>query len=415
MWKVWRVILAVIAAAATGADPQASDNLIAVFKSARLDNDIRGGEHALKELLGFRNPKIDSLFVSQLFDPRFANQAKWCLIRRGKSAFPAGWVQIRTDSKRANVVYEVWARCGPGGIREITKGLFDSRTAVQRSTVSFIALVGLSPGSQWADAKAVRKRLAAFFADPSPTVRRDAVDATFKLPYPHRDVSAARVLRLQNDHDARVRSAVTRWLTYIEANGASSAACTKAAIRASKDPSLEVRRASLFALDTPFASAPDVIARAAALARLARDPLVDREGYGIGALGRWFHPDGMPGAARGGPPDAHVIRRVRQAVRAEGIEATAFRRIKEPGARRNALACLTYMNPDRAFPVLISGIRSADHSEVFTCAQLLALTTKPGVRELLEGARPKLGRDTDRLIAEYVRRVMAKAEAKPQP
>lgn len=128
---------------------QGVGELLATLDLALRNSDGASANAALKAMLAYEDPRVAAAFYRCLLNGETSNQAKWCLIRTGKRSFPTGWALIQSEPKRfAPAAFDVWMQCGPGGIREVQKGMDSAVASVRIDCLRTLARWGARFGPE---------------------------------------------------------------------------------------------------------------------------------------------------------------------------------------------------------------------------------------------------------------------------
>jgi HEAT repeat protein len=323
------------------------------FATQRQDQESR--ILALKYMLDFRDPRINRVFLDALFDSPVSNQAKWCLIRVGGSAFPEGWKKIESDPARfAHYVFWVWTQCGPGGAREVVKGFDHTSEVVLRETARLFSELRYGYVKlEWLPMPDVHRGLLRALDAEDPVTRRYAVKSMVYLKKEDRDPALLKALR---DTDAGVREqslAVMHLLSGERKVGIMAAATSDL------DP--KVRTMALKALGLePWNYPQTASVRVGAMISCLKDVDPQVRQVALHALLTWVNPRGVY-SYQNIPLSAEkqaATESVRALLREKKVADTAYLLLSDAVASATALTYLAYVADQRVFQRLIAECES---------------------------------------------------------
>ncbi len=350
-WLIATALLAI----GQSAFGQSIEDWLEQYRLTTRNQDQESRTLTLKAMLDHRDPRINRVFLDALFDPPVSNQAKWCLIRVGGSAFPEGWKKIESDpAKFAHHVFWVWTQCGPGGAREVVKGFDHTSEGVLRETARlFTELRYGNVQLEWLPMPDVRRGLLRAMDAEDPATRRYGLKSMIYLKQEDRDPALLKALR-DSDAGVREQSLAVMHLFSDERKVGIMAAATS-------DVDAKVRTMALRALGLePWNYPQTASVRVGAIISCLKDVDPQVRQVALRALLIWVHPRGLYGYSTK-PPSAEqlaAMEAVSALLRERQVADTAYLLLRDAVASATALTYLAYVADERVFQRLIVGCES---------------------------------------------------------
>ncbi len=371
---------------------QSTDDLLAQYEGAARQKLYGECSRLLSELLNHDDPRTYRLFVNSYFNDYTSNQAKWCLIRVGKRAFPAGWAKIASNPKAfAGPLFSLWARCGPGGGKEILKGLSNTSRSIQEETMKYLAPNGSSYfqiGSfvgypEWG-AAVVTQHMPRFFKSRDPDVRRACVSLVQHHASPK---LVKEMYKLKRDSDPRVRAAVVRVSGILVLANIDPKQAEPIAFAGLTDRAQTVRLQAFDSLSWGYSKHLEkyYLRWANRMVDLLRHKDTRTRARALSYLAAWVSPDGWFGPSAP-PPSKEEIRTtssINALLRKRSVGLRAFAMLSDATTYPAALTYLTYTDPDKVWSRLLRDVESPDYLKYQRAANLISYSRKAEAVDVL--------------------------------